>query len=168
MRAPIMNRRVKIALLGLMMWAITFTSGYFSFAVFGAEDSDHATEEQDHATEEQDLSTEDHSPDTEDHASETDSLWTYGIKALFSGIALALALLLIYRDKRQNYRRTAWEAGITWYVMLLLLDLIVLFGLLGLDIALWFPLILINSIVVIITIVVGYLLAASRDEVSAD
>ncbi len=156
-----MNRRVKIGLLGLMMWAITFTSGLFTFVIFGSEESGPSTGEHSPSIEE-------HSPATEEHELSADMWWANGIKALFLGIGLALALLLVYRDKRQNYRRTAWEAGIAWYVILLLMDLIVLFGLLGLELELWFPLILVDSIVVIIPIVVGYLLAGSRDEVSLD
>ena len=161
MRTANMNRRVKIALLGLMMWVITFTSGFFTFVIFGSEESGPSTEEHSPSIEE-------HIPETEEHALSTDMWWTNGIKALFLGISLALALLLVYRDKRQNYKRTAWEAGIAWYLILLLMDLIVLFGLLGLELELWFPLILVDSIVVIIPIVVGYLLAGARDVVSLD
>ena len=32
-----MNKRVKIVLLGLMIWVITFIAGAFIFIVFGAE-----------------------------------------------------------------------------------------------------------------------------------
>jgi len=33
----IVNSRVKIVLLGLMVWAITFMAGFIVFVVFGAE-----------------------------------------------------------------------------------------------------------------------------------
>ncbi len=48
------------------------------------------------------------------------------------------------------------------------MDLIALIGLLGLELELWFPLILIDSSVAIIPIVVGYLLAGSKEKVEFD
>jgi hypothetical protein len=130
-----MNTRVKIGLLGLMIWGITFIAGGFVFVVFGAEAGGPLVETE----------------------------WITGIQAFFLAIGLALALFLVYRGKEQDYKRTAWEAGITWYVIILLMDLIALIGLLGLELELWFPLILIDSSVAIIPIVVGYLLAGSKE-----
>lgn len=131
-----MNTRVKIGLLGLMIWGITFIAGGFVFVVFGAEAGGPLVETE----------------------------WMTGIQAFFLAIGLALALFLVYRGKEQDYKRTAWEAGITWYVIILLMDLIALIGLLGLELELWFPLILIDSSVAIIPIVVGYLLAGSKEK----
>ncbi len=132
-----MNQRVKILLLGLMIWVIKFMVGGFIFATAGEEVL---------------LNT-------------YGLLWFNGIEAFFVVIGLALALFLVYRDKGQNYKRTAWEAGIAWYVILLMMDLILLVGLLGLELALWFPLILSDFKVVIIPIVVGYLLAGLKIKV---
>ncbi len=132
-----MNTRVKIGLLGLMIWGITFIAGGFVFVVFGAEAGGPLVETE----------------------------WITGIQAFFLAIGLALALFLVYRGKEQDYKRTAWEAGITWYVIILLMDLIALIGLLGLELELWFPLILIDSSVAIIPIVVGYLLAGSKEKI---
>ena len=129
-----MNKRVKIILLGFMIWGITFIAGLFIFAIFGAEIDGPPIE----------------------------ALWINGISAFFLGIGLALALFLVYRDKGQDYKRTAWEAGIAWYVILLLMNLIVVVGLFGVKLELWFPLILSDSTVLIIPIVVGYLLAGSK------
>ena len=131
-----MNKRVKIVLLGLMIWGITFVAGAFTFIVFGAEAGGPLVETE----------------------------WITGIQAFFLAIGLALALFLVYRGKGQDYKRTAWEAGITWYVIILLMDLIALIGLLGLELELWFPLILIDSSVAIIPIVVGYLLAGAKEK----
>ncbi len=132
-----MNTRVKIGLLGLMIWGITFIAGGFVFVVLGAEAGGPLVETE----------------------------WITGIQAFFLAIGLALALFLVYRGKEQDYKRTAWEAGITWYVIILLMDLIALIGLLGLELELWFPLILIDSSVAIIPIVVGYLLAGSKEKI---
>ena len=131
-----MNKSVKIVLLGLMIWGITFIAGAFIFIVFGAEAGGPLVETE----------------------------WINGIQAFFLAIGLALALFLVYRGKGQDYKRTAWEAGITWYVIILLMDLIALIGLLGLELELWFPLILIDSSVAIIPIVVGYLLAGAKEK----
>jgi hypothetical protein len=131
-----MNKRVKIVLLGLMIWVITFMSGFFIFVIFGAEASDLG-------------------------------VWTWisGIKEFSITIGLALGLFLVYKDKGQDYKRTAWEAGISWYVILLLMDLIVLIGLMGLEIELGYPSIFTYSTVAIIPIVVGYLLAGPKEKV---
>ena len=131
-----MNKRVKIVLLGLMIWVITFIAGAFIFIVFGAEAGGPLVETE----------------------------WINGIRAFFLAIGLATALFLVYRAKGQDYKRTAWEAGITWYVIILLMNLIVLIGLIGLELELWFPLILIDFTVAIIPIVVGYLLAALNEK----
>ncbi len=88
-----------------------------------------------------------------------------GLEAFSVTIGLALALFLVFRDKGQNYKRTGWEAGIAWYVILLLMDLILLIGLAGLPIELWYPEILFHFKVVIIPIVVGYLLARPKSKV---
>ena len=127
-----MNKGVKIVLLGLMIWVIKFIVGGVIFATAGEDGPSIGV------------------------------WWINGIQAFFVAIGLALALFLVYRDKGQDYKRTAWEAGIAWYVILLLMDLIVLVGLLGLEVELWFSLILLQFKVLIIPIVVGYLLAGSK------
>ena len=131
-----MNKRVKIVLLGLMIWGITFIAGAFIFIVFGAEAGGPLVETE----------------------------WINGIRAFFLAIGLATALFLVYKGKGQDYKRTAWEAGIAWYVIILLMNLIVLIGLIGLELELWFPLILIDSSVAIIPILVGYLLAGTKEK----
>ena len=128
-----MKKRVKIVLLGLVLWVTTFIVGAVGFLIFDTEGD-----------------------------SLSGVLLISAIKALFLGIGLALALFLVYRDKGQDFKSTAWEAGIVWYVILLLMDLIVLVGLFGLELELWYPLIFNYFMVVIITIVVGYLLAGSK------
>ena len=117
-----------------MVWIIKFIAGLFIFGIFGAEVDGPPVE----------------------------ALWINGISAFFLGIGLALALFLLYRDKGQDYKRTAWEAGIVWYVIVLLMDLIVVVGLLGVELKLWLPSILSDSTILIIPIVVGYLLAGPK------
>lgn len=132
-----MNKIVKIILLGFMIWGITFIAGSIIFGIFGAEIDGPPVE----------------------------ALWINGISAFFLGIGLALALFLLYRNKLQDYKRTAWESGITWYAILLLMNLIFVIGLLGVKLEFWFPLILSDSMVLIIPIIVGYLLAGRKNKV---
>ena len=130
-----MNKRVKIVLLGLMIWSITFMAGAFVFLIFNTGEGEPSTEI---------------------------LVWANGLKEFAVGIGLALALFLLFRDKGQNYKRTALEAGIAWYVILLLMDLIVLVVLAGIKIDFWFPSIFTYFTVAIVPIVVGYLLAKSK------
>lgn len=116
-----------------MLWVLTFVVGAVGFLVFDAE------------------------ADTPNGL-----LWISAAKAFALGIGLAVALFFVYRDKGEDYKRTAWEAAIAWYVILLLMDLIVLIGLFGLKLELWFPLIFSNFIVLVIPVVVGHLLARSK------
>ena len=132
-----MNKRVKIILLGFMIWIITFIANFFIFLIFGVEAD----------------------------SLPIDVMWNNSISAFFLGIGLVLALFLVYRDKEQDYKRTAWEAGISWYVIILLMNLIVVVGLLGVKLDFWFPSILTDSSVLIIPIVVGYLLARRKNKV---
>ena len=133
-----MNKSVKLVLLGLMIWLIKFIVGGLIFVISGEE------------------------------ASLNGILWTNSVQAFFIAMGLALALFLVYRDKEQDYKSTAWKAGITWYVVLLLMDLIVLVGILGLKLGLWFPLIFSDFEVLIIPIIVGYLLARHKTKAFSD
>ena len=117
-----------------MIWVIKFIAGGFIFGIFGAEIDGPPIE----------------------------ALWINGISEFFLVIGLVLALFLVYRDEGQNYKRTAWEAGISWYAIILLMDLIVVVGLFGVKLMFWFPLILSDFMVLVIPIVVGYLLAGSK------
>ena len=131
-----MSKKLKIILLGLMIWLITFIAGFFIFAIFGAEVD----------------------------GSVVEGMWINGISTLFLGIGLALALFLVYKDKEQDYKRTGWEAGISWYLIILLMNLIFVVGLLGVELKLWLPLILSDSLILIIPVIVGHILARSKTQ----
>lgn len=130
-----MNKKVKIVLLGLMMWLITFIAGAFVFLIFNTGEGE---------------------------PSMKILIWANALKEFSLGIGLALALFLLYKNKGQDYKRIAWEAGITWYLIIWLMDLLVLVGVLGIELEFWFPSIFTYFTVAIITIVVGYLLAGFR------
>ncbi|MFV2014800.1 MAG: hypothetical protein ACC656_05200 [Candidatus Heimdallarchaeota archaeon] len=87
-----------------------------------------------------------------------------GFETFSVTIGLSLGLLLIFRKNGENYIRKGWEAGITWYIILLFMDLILtaIFVSSGLD--LWYPFILFNFKVFLIPIVVGYLLTGSKSK----
>ena len=130
---------MKIILLGLMIWVIIFLVGAVGFLIFDTQGD-----------------------------SLSGVLLVGAIKSLFLGVALSLALYLLYKDKNQNFKHTAWEAGIVWYVTILSMDLIVLIGLFGLELELWFSSIFTYSIVAIVPIVVGYLLAGFKEKFESD
>ena len=130
-----MYKWVKIGLLGLMIWVVKFVVGGIVFSIAGED------------------------------VPLIGILWINSIQEFFVVIGLALALFLVYRDKAQDYKRTAWQAGIAWYAILLLMNLIVVVGLFGVKLEFWFPSILSDSTILIIPIVVGYLLAGLKEKV---
>lgn len=122
-----MNLRVKILLLGMMIWIIKFIVGGIIFAIWGEDAAEML-------------------------------LLISGIESFFVSLGLALALVLMFKNKIENPKQTLWEAGIAWYGILLIMDLIVLYGVLGLEIEFWFPTIFSYFNVLIIPAVVGHLL----------
>lgn len=87
-----------------------------------------------------------------------------GLEVFAATIGLALALFLVFRDEGLDYKRTGMEAGIAWYVIFLVMDLI-LVSFFSTTLDLWYPEIFFHFKLVIIPIVVGYLLAGPKSEV---
>lgn len=122
-----MKLRMRIVLLGLMIWAIKFIVGGIFFAI-----------------------------------GPPSILLVASVELFFVTITLVIALLLVQRDNALNDKRTAWETGITWYVILVLMDLITLVGFLGLPIQLLYPSIFSYFHVAIIPIIFGFLLVGPK------
>lgn len=129
-----MNKWTKIVLLGFMIWIIKFIVGSLVFLVFTNAEGKPSL----------------------------GIVWNFSIIEFSIVIGLSLALFLFYRDKGQVYKRTALGAGIIWYLIILLMDLISVVGLLGLELTEFIPSILSDSMVLIIPIVVGHLLFESK------
>lgn len=90
-----------------------------------------------------------------------------GFESIALSIGLALGLFLLFRDNGQDYKRTGLEAGITWYVFLMLLNTVFSFAFsdrIDQALNLWYPAVLLNFQLLIIPIVVGYLFAESKSK----
>lgn len=84
--------------------------------------------------------------------------WFNAFMALSWSIGIVIALSIYFKGDHKDYAKAGITAGITWYLSLLILDLIILVGLLGMPLEDWYPMILTYLNTAIITITVGYIL----------
>ena len=76
------------------------------------------------------------------------------VETFFTTIGLVIALLQVFKEKGQDYKRIGLEAGITWYLILVLLDLIFTLAFQA-PIISWYRSIFSNFHVLIIPILIG-------------
>lgn len=83
--------------------------------------------------------------------------WFSALMAITWAIGFAIAAGVYFKDIRKDPVREGWITGITWYIQLLIIDLIVLVGLFGMGIGDWYPMLLtyINSVALCVAI--GYI-----------
>ena len=88
----------------------------------------------------------------------TDVLLLLSLEFFAASFGLALALFLVFRDNGQDYKRIGMEAGIAWYLIFVVIDLIISFSFSDSPLDLWIPGAFFQFRLVIIPIAVGYLL----------
>lgn len=120
-----MNARVKILLLGLMIWVLRIVSGGITFTIGNP-------------------------PFT--------GFLISSIELFFITFGLVISISQVFDEKGQDYKRTGLEAGIIWYLILVLLELIFSVTLFKGSISSWYPSIFKYFYVLIIPILIGRML----------
>ncbi|MCX6709875.1 MAG: hypothetical protein NTV63_02890 [Candidatus Woesearchaeota archaeon] len=83
--------------------------------------------------------------------------WFYALMGVTGAIGFAIAAYYQFRNVRKDAVKEGWTAGITWYVELMLLDLIFLVGLFGMTLADYYHLILTYLTPLILSVAIGYI-----------
>lgn len=83
--------------------------------------------------------------------------WFYALMAFSFAVGLSIAICNYFRGKTKDSVGEGWQTGITWYLELIILDLIVLVGLFGMSMSEYYPMLLTYLNVVAITAAVGYI-----------
>lgn len=86
--------------------------------------------------------------------------WFGTIMAVCWAVAFAIAICVYFRSKLKDPVRDGWIVGISWFIVLLILDLIVLVAAFGMDIADYLRMFINYLATLIITVAVGYVKAA--------
>jgi hypothetical protein len=83
--------------------------------------------------------------------------WFYALMSVAGAVGFAIAAYYQFRNVSKDTVKEGWTTGITWYVELVLLDLIFLVGLLGMTLTDYYHLILTYLTPLILCIAVGYI-----------
>ena len=83
--------------------------------------------------------------------------WFYALMGFTGAVGFAIAACLYFR-KIKNPVKEGWMTGLTWYIELLVLDLIVLVGLMGMSFSGFYHLFLTYLSPFALAVAVGYVL----------
>ena len=83
--------------------------------------------------------------------------WFYALMGVSGAISFAIAAYYEFKGVKVDSVRQGWITGITWYLELILLDLIFLVGLFGMTLAAYSHLLLTYLNPLILCVLVGYL-----------
>jgi hypothetical protein len=83
--------------------------------------------------------------------------WFYALMGVTGAIGFAIAAYYQFKDIHKDTVKEGWIIGITWYVELILLDLIVLVGLMGMTMTDYYHLLLTYITPLILTVAIGYI-----------
>ncbi|MBW2965739.1 hypothetical protein KY342_01395 [Candidatus Woesearchaeota archaeon] len=83
--------------------------------------------------------------------------WFSALMAFTGAVGFAIAAFLWFRDVKENSVKEGWMTGITWYVEMLVLDLIVLVGLFKMAMADYYSMILTYLNVIVLSAAIGYI-----------
>jgi hypothetical protein len=94
--------------------------------------------------------------DIKANAPSISAAWFYALMSFTGAIGLAIALYYQFKNVKKDTVKEGWMTGITWYIELILLDMIFLVGLFGMTWTSYYHLLLTYLTPFILTVAVGY------------
>jgi len=82
--------------------------------------------------------------------------WFYALMGFTGAIGLAIAAFYQFKDVHKDTVREGWKTGITWYIEMILLDLIFLVVLFGMTMTDYYHLLLTYLTPFVICVTIGY------------
>lgn len=95
--------------------------------------------------------------DVNANAPSVSAVWFYALMSITGAIGFAVAAYLQFKNIRKDTVRQGFLTGITWYIELSALDLIVLVGLFGMTMTDYYHLLITYLTPMILCIAVGYI-----------
>jgi hypothetical protein len=95
--------------------------------------------------------------DTKVNAPLIDIAWFYALMGVTGAIGFSIAAYYHFKDNKGNSVKDGWTTGVIWYIELILLDLIVLVGILGMTMTSYYHLLLAYLNPLIVCIAIGYI-----------
>lgn len=95
--------------------------------------------------------------DVNTNAPSVSAAWFYALMSFAGAIGFAIAAYFQFKDVRSDSVRKGWLTGMTWYIELVLLDLIFLVGLFGMTMTDYYHLLLTYLTPLILCVVIGHI-----------
>ena len=95
--------------------------------------------------------------DVKANASTVSAAWFYAIMGATGALGFAIAAYYQFKDVKKGTVKEGWTTGITWYIELVLLDLIFLVGLFGMTMTAYYHLLLSYINPFILAVAIGYI-----------
>jgi len=96
--------------------------------------------------------------DFEANISNVSLIWFNAILAFAWAVGFAIAVFIYFKSKIKDPRKEGLVAGISWYIILLIMDLVVLVGAFGMDLAGYFTMLVTYLGTLILPGVIGEIL----------
>ncbi len=95
--------------------------------------------------------------DVTTNAPSVSAAWFYALMSVTGALGFAIAAYLQFKNIHKDTVRQGWRTGITWYIELSALDLIVLVGLFGMAMTDYYHLLITYLTPMILCIAIGYI-----------
>ena len=95
--------------------------------------------------------------DVKANAPSVSAAWFYAVMGVTGAIAFSIAAYYQFKDVRKETVREGWFTGVTWYLELILLDLLFLVGLLGMTMTAYYHLLLAYLTPLILCVAIGHI-----------
>ena len=95
--------------------------------------------------------------DVKTNAPSLSAAWFYAVMGVTGAIGFVIAAYYQFKDVKKDTVKEGWMTGITWYIELVLLDLIVLVMLMGMTLPDYYHLLLSYINPLILAVAIGYI-----------